>query len=173
MIATQTRRARRRWTCAWLACGLASASLAQAQEASVQAYGDWSVSVSAEVRIARTSNELATVGVACMGESDCFAYLGSNAVPCREGEATAFLISSPLGSASTRATCRRVNGSLLAVFDDIEALSTMALNETGFKVVVPLADGAFQISGFSSRGAISALRDLSAPAARRLPEGSI
>lgn len=139
----------------------------------MQAYGDWSVSVSEEARIAKTSNELATIGVGCMGKSACFAYLGSNVAPCREGDSTAFLLTSPLGAASTRATCKRINGNLLDVFEDIEALSSIALNEIGFKVVVPLGDGAFQISSFSSRGAIPALRTLSAPVTRRLPDGSI
>jgi hypothetical protein len=162
------------WIRVLVCSSLAAASpFLHAQEASVQAYDDWSVSVSEEVRIARTSNELATVGVGCMGISECFAYLGSKVAPCREGESTALLLSSPTGSASTRATCKRINGSLLDVFEDIDALSSIALNETGFKVVVPLGDGAFQISGFSSRGAISALRTLSAPAIRRLPDGSI
>lgn len=162
------------WTRALVCSGLtAASSLLHAQEASVQAYGDWSVSMSEEVRIAKTSNELATVGVGCVGESECFAYLGSKVSPCREGESTALLLSSLQGSASTRATCKRINGNLLDVFENIDALSSIALNETGFKVVVPLGDGAFQISGFSSRGAISALRTLSAPVIRHLPDGSI
>jgi len=125
-------------------------------------YGDWSVSIGVELRIAKTSNGLVTVGIGCLSANDCFAYIASKASPCNERETTALLLSSPAGSASTKVMCRRINNELVGIFENREALNLVAFNEIGFKVVVPLRDGSFQISSFSSRGATAALKMISA-----------
>ena len=124
-------------------------------------YGDWSVSVNNQMRIANTSNDVATIGIGCRGTNDCFAYIASKLSHCQEGETTPLLLTSSNGSAGATTVCKRVSGELVGIFDNPDALKVIALNEEGFKIVVPLPDGVFQISGFSSRGAMAALKTIS------------
>jgi len=130
-------------------------------------YGDWSLISDGDVRVAQTGNELVAVGISCqVSEQTCFAYVAPRRSSCSEGEATALLLASPAGSAGAMATCRKVRGQLVGVLEDAYIVRLMTESEYGFRLVIPMSDGSFQISSFSSRGAASALRAATAPQPR-------
>jgi len=142
-------------------------------DARADTYGDWSVTTQTHWRIAKTSNELSTVGVACdPGEHNCFAYIVSNHTPCTEGTTSALLLSSPAGSAGASITCMRIKDELVGVFDSADALKVAIATPQGFSVVTPLVNGSFEISSFSSRGAATALKAAASPV-KEVPASSL
>jgi len=144
---------------ALLAAALLTCLLAPRAQAAPEAYGDWSLVADGDVRVAQTSNELVAVGINCqVSAKTCFAYVAPRLSSCNEGQATALLLSSPAGSAGAMAICRRVRGELVGVLEDAQIVRLMTESEDGFRLVIPMSNGSFQISSFSSRGAASALR---------------
>jgi hypothetical protein len=158
-MSARASRPRPRLARAWFAAALLPCLCAPQARAAPETYGDWSLVSDGDVRVAQTSNELVAVGISCqVSAQSCFAYVAPRLSSCNEGQATALLLSSPAGSAGAMAMCRRVRGQLVGVLEDAQIVRLMTEGDDGFRLVIPMSNGSFQISSFSSRGAASALR---------------
>jgi hypothetical protein len=155
--------------CMVFVCALLSAG-AQAQQD--RKTGDWTLSYvdgDRDFRLAGTENASgSSFGVLCIAStSSCVAFISLSDTKCTKGNSVPMLMNSAVGAKNMQATCTILDGQSpmhVMVLDDFDgAISAI---ESGGEVAFafPLKSGKFEVYRFSTKGAVSAVRE-----ARTLP----
>ncbi|HQR21067.1 MAG TPA: hypothetical protein PLZ79_09020 [Burkholderiales bacterium] len=135
--------------------------------------GDWSVDyIDGGIQMAGTENASGNAfGVICLTTaSGCFSFISLSDTTCTKGNTVPLLMNSAVGAKSMQATCTIIDAKPpmhLMFLDDFEgAISAI---ESGGEVAFafPLKSGKFEVYRFSTKGAVSAVREARTPPTSR------
>jgi hypothetical protein len=123
-------------------------------------HGDWRVDLGQDYSEAYTTNSSKSLlGIFCLGDGDCFAYLDDKTT-CVSGDKAPMLLVTDKSSEDTRATCIVLpsnNGTErhFFAFRDTDMISLMR-DGNKITIAVPLKNAGINVSKFSLRGFIDA-----------------
>jgi hypothetical protein len=123
-------------------------------------HGDWRLDLGQDYSEAYTSNSNnSLLGIYCLGDGDCFAYLDDKTT-CVSGDKAPMLLVTDKSSEDTRATCIVLpsdNGTErhFFAFRDTDMISLMR-DGNKITIAVPLKNAGINVSKFSLRGFIDA-----------------
>jgi hypothetical protein len=131
----------------------------------LRGYQDWHVQATPNAIEAYTSpNSSTTFGLYCAGDQ-CMFYL-RDPLLCKPGATSPILMSSIQSAAALSIKCVQINGSLFQILDPFVLVLDTIRQGGVVSFAVPLQNGTFGVTSYSSRGSNEAIKQVLKEAAQ-------